>query len=455
MMSLHTIAEVLQGHLQGADAMITSVDSDSRRAQPGQLFVALTGEKFDGHDFLDQVAGMGVAAALVSKPVATTLPTVQVQDTRLAMGQLASWWRQKWAMPLIAVTGSNGKTTTKEMIAAIMQVHVGGADKVLATAGNFNNDIGMPLTLLRLRQLHRCAVIEMGMNHLGEIAYLTQLARPDVAVINNAGTAHIGELGSRENIARAKGEIFAGLHAEGTAVINADSPFADYWRGLNAGRRVLTFGLHATADVRADNLSLAAESTFQLHYQGASVTLTLPVPGQHNVMNALAAAAASLAAGASLTDIEQGLQQFGGVKGRLQIKTAANGARVIDDTYNANPDSMKAALDVLRGYTQPTWFVMGDMGELGADAEAMHGMVGDYARQAGVAHFYGLGQYSRAAVLAFGDHGRHFDSVETLIADLQQQTTASDVVLVKGSRFMKMERVVDGLVEAQASNINK
>ncbi|SDK55889.1 UDP-N-acetylmuramoyl-tripeptide--D-alanyl-D-alanine ligase [Methylophilus rhizosphaerae] len=451
MMTLQNIADVLHGTLHGTDVLVTSVDTDSRRVQPSQLFVALPGEKFDGHDFLPQVVAQGAAAALVSRPVDTALPVVQVSDTRLAMGQLAAYWRQHLGLPVIAVTGSNGKTTTKEMIAAIMQVHVGGAGQVLATAGNFNNDIGMPLTLLRLRDTHRCAVIEMGMNHLGEIDYLTRLARPNVAVINNAGTAHIGELGSRENIAKAKGEIFAGLADDGVAVINADSEFAGYWRSLNAHRRVLTFGLSVDAEVRASIVACEPVSSFTLHYQGASVALTLAVPGAHNVMNALAAAAASLAAGASLPEVAQGLQSFGGVKGRLQLKTAANGATVIDDTYNANPDSMKAALDVLQHYRQRTWFVMGDMGELGADAAAMHAMVGHYAKESGVDNLYALGTQSQFAVQAFGSQGQYFDSVETLASALKKNLAADDVVLVKGSRFMQMERVVSALVETQAA----
>lgn len=448
-MQLHEIAQVLHGTLQGDAAVaVTSVDTDSRRVQSGQLFVALPGDKFDGHDFLPQVLAQGAAAALVSRPVSTDLPTVQVADTRLAMGQLAACWRQKLGTPMIAVTGSNGKTTTKEMIAAIMQIHTGGVARVLATAGNFNNDIGMPLTLLRLLPQHRCAVIEMGMNHLGEIDYLTRLARPDVAVINNAGTAHIGELGSRENIARAKGEIFAGLSASGVAVINADSPFADYWHALNDGRRVLTFGTASGADVRGAVTEQAGQIALGIDYQGQSVHVTLPVPGLHNGMNALAAAAASLAAGASLQEVAQALAGFAGVKGRLQIKTASNGATLIDDTYNANPDSMKAALDVLHGYTSPTWFVMGDMGELGPEAEAMHAMIGEYARAQGVQHFYGLGRLTRGAVQAFGAGARHFESLDVLVAALQATLPANAVVLVKGSRFMQMERVVNWLVAA-------
>lgn len=451
MIALSDIATVLHGTLQVEDVTVTSVDTDSRRAQPGQLFIALPGEKFDGHDFLSQVAAQGAVAALVSRPVDSPLPTVRVKDTRLALGQLASWWRQQWALPLIAVTGSNGKTTTKEMIAAILQVHSGRADAVLATAGNFNNDIGMPLTLLRLRPTHRHAVIEMGMNHLGEIDYLTRLACPDVAVINNAGTAHIGELGSRENIAKAKGEIFAGLRSDGVAVINADSDFADYWRGLNAARRVVTFGMDANADVRGEMLDAA--SSFKLHYQHQTVPVTLAVPGVHNVMNALAAAATTLAAGVSLADVGLGLQQFAGVNGRLQQKTAANGAVVIDDTYNANPDSMRAALEVLKNTGQNTLFVMGDMGELGADAEDMHAQIGRYAKTCGVNKLYALGKFTQAAVQAFGQPAQHFATLAALLATLQAEMQAEDVVLVKGSRFMQMERVVNALVALQTTDI--
>jgi UDP-N-acetylmuramoyl-tripeptide--D-alanyl-D-alanine ligase len=445
MIALKTIADVLQGTLTGQDVMVSAVDTDSRRVQTGQLFVALPGEKFDGHDFLPQVAAQGAVAALVSKSVETVLPTVLVKDTRLALGQLASWWRQQLALPLIAVTGSNGKTTTKEMIAAIMQVHVGGAEQVLATAGNFNNDIGMPLTLLRLRPTHRCAVIEMGMNHLGEIDYLTRLARPNVAVINNAGTAHIGELGSRENIAKAKGEIFTGLAEDGVAVINADSDFADYWRGLNATRRIVSFGMQQAADVQGEMLD--AERVFTIRFQGETVTVKLAVPGVHNVMNALAAAASCLAAGVTLNQVAQGLAQFGGVKGRLQQKLAACGARLIDDTYNANPDSMKAALDVLKRQGGSAVFVMGDMGELGADAEAMHAEIGRYAKDSGIRQLYALGNMSQAAVQAFGPQAQHFESLSSLVEALNKAVTAQDTVLVKGSRFMQMERVVQALVE--------
>lgn len=447
MIALQQLVPVLHGQLIGASTeglcQFNGVETDSRRVQPGQLFVALQGAHFDGHAFLTQVAEKGAVAALVHKPSAQAndLPQLLVADTRIALGQLAGWWRQQCATPMIAVTGSNGKTTTKEMLAAIMAQVTGQPAQVLATAGNFNNDIGMPLTLLRLQPSHRYAVIEMGMNHLGEIDYLTRLARPNVALIINAGTAHIGELGSRENIAKAKGEIFAGLGDEGIAVINADSDFADYWRSLNVGRRMMTFAMHSAADVRGQTQA----DGLQLSYQGQHISVTLAVPGEHNQMNALAAATAALAAGASLAQVRAGLQAFAGVNGRLQRKTAANGARLIDDTYNANPDSMRAALDVLHAQAGRTLFVMGDMGELGADADAMHAEMGRYAQTLGVAKLFALGQHSLAAVKAFGADAQHFASLEDLLDAVQAEMTAEDVVLVKGSRFMQMERVVNAL----------
>lgn len=452
MMRLQEIAQVLDGIMQGDNVEIQSVDTDSRRVIPGQLFVALDGARFDGHDFLPQVMQQGAVAALVSKKVDSPLPTVKVADTRLAIGKLSAYWRRKWGMPLIAVTGSNGKTTTKEMISAIMQQCFQDDAQVLSTAGNFNNDIGLPLTLLRLRSQHRIAVIEMGMNHLGEIDYLTRLATPEVALINNAGTAHIGELGSRENIAKAKGEIFNGLSETGIAVFNADSAFAGYWQQLNVGRRTMTFGLKAlSADVVGDYQPVSSLSSFTLHYAGQSVQVHLSVPGEHNVMNALAAATASLAAGATLEAVVAGLEKFNGVSGRLQLKTALNGAQVIDDTYNANPDSMKAALAVLRSYDAETWFVMGDMGELGEEAEAMHRQIGAYAKTCGIRHFIGFGAMTRFATAAYGSGAQHFETLETLINTLQQALTDQDVVLIKGSRFMQMERVVNGLVKAKSA----
>ncbi len=453
-MLLSDIAKAVNGRLKDHDVTVSSVDIDSRRIQAGQLFVALKGERFDGHDFLAQVGVQGAVAALVSQPVETVLPLVEVLDTRIALGQLAAYHRQQLGLPLIAITGSNGKTTTKEMTAAMMQAHFKSSEAVLATDGNFNNDIGMPLTLLRLRQQHKVAVIEMGMNHLGEIDYLAKLARPNVAVINNAGTAHIGELGSRENIAKAKGEIFAGLGEDGIAVVNADDRFADYWLGLNKHRRVLQFGLKTSADVYADAIQMGTDTSMRIHYQGQQVAVRMAVIGQHNVYNALAAATVSLATGASLQAVAQGLADFGGVKGRLQHKLGLQGVTLIDDTYNANPDSMKAAIDVCVGMGKPVWFVMGDMGEMGADARALHAEVGAYANQKGIAQLFALGELTAHAVNSFGNAGKHFADIETLIEALKVQVNSEVLVLVKGSRFMKMERVVEALMSDQAETVS-
>ncbi|MGH8632040.1 MAG: UDP-N-acetylmuramoyl-tripeptide--D-alanyl-D-alanine ligase, partial [Burkholderiales bacterium] len=367
-----------------------------------------------------------------------------VADTRVGLGKLAAWWRGRFDIPLIAITGSNGKTTVKEMLAAILRTHAGEA-AVLATQGNLNNDIGVPLTLLRLEPRHRYAVIEVGMNHLGEIAYLSRLARPTAAIINNAGTAHIGEVGSVEAIARAKGEILEGLSAEGVAILNSDDAFADSWRQLARGKRIVDFGLDRRAAVTA---------RYELGETGSLVTLTTPqqafvvrlaVAGVHNVRNALAATTAAWVAGAPAAKIAAGLSEYQGVSGRAQQLRLPNGALLIDDTYNANPESMKAALSVLAGCAGKRIFVMGDMGELGEAAGAMHVEIGIFARRAGAHRLYTLGEASAAAARAFGEGAAHFDSVEALVAALEPELDPGSAVLVKGSRFMRMERVVAAL----------
>lgn len=447
MMILSEIAQVLGGQLQGQDLRIAGVESDSRRVQAGQLFVALNGQNVDGHGFIPEVADKGVFAALVTRYVDSPLPQIKVADTRIALGQLAAYWRQKLGVTLYAVTGSNGKTTTKEMLASMMRAHFKSEEAVLATEGNFNNDIGMPLTLLKLKPSHQAAVIEIGMNHMGEIAYLTDIAKPDVALINNAGTAHIGELGSRENIAQAKGEIFSGLPQNGVAVINADDHFAGYWQGLNCNRKIVTFGMKTGADVQGRALSDAG--LVELSAQGEAVTVQMPLMGEHNVYNALAATAVARQAGVSLTCIKTALEGFGGVKGRLQIKQATHGALLIDDTYNANPDSMKAAIDVLKQYRKNTWFVMGDMGELGDGAAQMHADIGSYAKTQQIQHLCTLGKASAYASQSYGGVATHYEDIEALVADLKKSTAEDDVILVKGSRFMRMERVVDALTSRE------
>ena len=444
MITLSEIAKAVNGRMIGADALVQSVGSDSRHIIKNQLFVGIKGEHFDGNSYALEAINQGAAAVLVSDANTQASAALVVQDTRLALGQLAKHWREKFKIPLVAVTGSNGKTTVKEMIAAILSAAKGS---VLATQGNLNNDIGMPMTLLKMRAEHTVAVIEMGMNHLGEIDYLTRLAKPNVAVINNAGTAHIGEVGSRENIAKAKGEIFAGLADDGIAVINTDDDFADYWKSLNKNRKILTFALDAKADVTASYQTLDGASQLQLTTPSGSIGFRLNMLGKHNISNALAASACAVALGVSNADIARGLESFSGVKGRLQRKNGLNGAALIDDTYNANPDSMKAAIDVLANQAGKLIFVMGDMAELGADSAQMHAEIGAYANQKGVHQLLCFGETSQRASLEFGVNAKHYASLPALLEAVSGLMNKDTTVLVKGSRFMQMERVVNAIEE--------
>ncbi len=447
MFELSAAARAIGARHLGADARIMRVTTDSRDARSGDLFVALKGPRFDGHGFVDQALAAGAVAALVMDTGAVKTEGARllaVADTRLGLGKLAAWWRGRFDIPLVAVTGSNGKTTVKEMLAAILRVHAGEAG-VLATAGNLNNDIGVPLTLLRLEARHRYAVIEMGMNHLGEIAYLSRLARPTAAIINNAGTAHIGEVGSVEAIARAKGEILEGLSAEGVAIINGDDAFSDYWRQLARGRRLVDFGLDRRATVTGRYELGEAGSLLTLATPQEEVVVRLAVPGVHNVRNALAAATAAWSAGVPSAHIAAGLFEYKGSSGRLTQLQLPSGALLIDDTYNANPESMKAALSVLAGCAGRRIFVMGDMGELGEATGAMHAEIGVFARRAGAHSLYALGDASAGAARAFGEGAAHFDSIEALVSALAPELGPGCAVLVKGSRFMRMERVVEAL----------
>jgi len=449
MMMLSEAAAALGVQHVGADMQFTSVGSDSRNIVAGQLFVALKGANFDGNSFAQEALKLGAVAVLVSDATVQVEPRIVVADTRLALGELAKYWRQKFDMPVVAVTGSNGKTTTKEMLSAILSVVTQDRASVHATYGNLNNDIGVPLTLLKMQPSHQYAVVEMGMNHLGEIDYLTHIAQPDVALINNAGIAHIGELGSRDNIAKAKGEIFAGLKPDGVAVINADSDYASYWKSLNPNRKIVTFGLKKAADVSARYQELDGYASVLLTAAGTEVSVQLNVQGEHNISNALAAATAAYALGVSLSDIGRGLASFTGVYGRLERKAGINGAVVIDDTYNANPDSMKAAINVLAKLAGKKILVLGDMGELGADAQNMHAEVGAYAKAAGLTALYCLGNLSVETARSFGQGAEHFSSAEAIAQAVLPALEQGTTVLVKGSRFMQMERVVNLLVETQ------
>ncbi|HUP30811.1 MAG TPA: UDP-N-acetylmuramoyl-tripeptide--D-alanyl-D-alanine ligase [Usitatibacter sp.] len=443
MMDVGQLARALGGKGHGEAARFSGVATDTRTVVDGDLFIALKGERFDGHDYVVEAFKRGAAAALVSRavPGASAMPHVVVDDTRLALGRLAAHWRSRFAMPLVALTGSNGKTTVKEMLAAILASHSGRREDVLATEGNLNNDIGMPLTLLRLREHHHYAVIEMGMNHAGEIDYLTRIAQPTVALVNNAQRAHVGMLGSVEAIARAKGEIYAGLKPSGIAVVNEDDAHAGYWKGLNSGRRIVTFGLSERAAVRGT----AEGGQLRIVTPLDAFAVTLQVTGEHNARNALAACAAAHALEMPPRAMQAGLAGFTGVPGRLQRRRGAAGGWVIDDSYNANPESMRAAVQVLAVERARKVFVMGDMGELGAGADAMHREIGAYAKSHGIDALYTLGSDSRHAAEGFGSGARVFDDVAALIAAAKGEAVAGATVLVKGSRFMQMERVADAL----------
>ncbi len=456
MMRLVEAAQALGAQALNGDAEILRVSTDTRSIVVGDLFIAIKGERFDGHDFVEAAYQQGAAAVMVARDWAAghslSQPAMVVEDTRLALGQLAAWWRSRFAIPLIGITGSNGKTTVKEMTAAILraQAHADGFgdDSVLATTGNLNNDIGLPLMLLRLRQTHRYAVIEMGMNHAGEIRYLTRLARPTVALVNNAQRAHLAGLGSVGDVARAKGEIFEGLEDGGTAIINADDTYASLWRECNAGiagRQLLSFGLSQAADVSAHCELHALGSTLNIAMPQGTLEVVLSAPGLHNARNALAAMAAALAAGATLAAVHTGLLAFSGVKGRLQIRPALDGATLIDDSYNANPDSVRAAIDVLAATPGKKILVLGDMGEIGDRAGQFHDEIGGYAKSQGVDLLFTLGEQSEVAAHNFGPGGSHYAAADALIAAISGNLDAHTVVLVKGSRFMRMERIADAL----------
>lgn len=443
---LSQVAQAVDGRLMGADVALTGVSTDTRAAAGGQLFIALRGERFDAHDFLAQAVANGAAAVLVADEgkLPAGISAVLVADTRLALGRLAAAWRAAFKLPVIAVTGSNGKTTTKEMIASILQAHFG--DDVLATRGNFNNDIGLPLTLLGLNATHRAAVIEMGMNHPGEIAYLAPIGAPDVALVTNAQRAHLEGMGDMDEVAREKGSIFGGLPAGGIAVINADDNYADCWRAMAAPHVVRSFGIDRAADVQGKVRQHGLETDLELSAPEGSATIRLRIPGRHNARNAVAAAAACLAAGLPLAAVAAGLHAFAGVKGRLQRRAGKRGAEILDDTYNANPDSVRAGIDVLAATVGRKLLVLGDMGEIGEASGQYHDEIGGYAKSQGVDRLFALGDAAQQAVRNFGEGARHYCNIDKLIAAVDKDLGPETTVLVKGSRFMKMERVVDALV---------
>jgi len=445
-LTLEEIAEMTGGVLHGADVAIDSVATDSRLVKTDQLFIAIKGERFDAHDFVADLVGKA-GAALVHKKIDCDLPQVVVKDTLQALADLASAWRKQFKKPVIGLTGSNGKTTLKEMLAAILSLE----GNVLATHGNLNNDIGMPLTLLRIRKEHDFAVIEMGANHFGEIDFLTKIARPDVAVVNNAGAAHLEGFGNLEGVAQAKGEIFIGLGTRGVAVINADDKYADYWNDSNKGREVFTFGINNESTISGRLLS---DGGLMIKAGSNEVRANLKLLGRHNAMNALAATAVSTALGIKLDTIIEGLESLQPVKGRLAPVAGIYNSQILDDTYNANPDSAVAALDVL-AQRKNTAFVLGDMGELGENTIKMHESIGEKAKNIGINRMYCLGNNSEKACDKFGKNGQSFSEMDELLnslkKDIAKSMTENMTILVKGSRTMKMERAVEALRQKDAA----
>jgi UDP-N-acetylmuramoyl-tripeptide--D-alanyl-D-alanine ligase len=440
------LARRLEAPLHGNDARFTRVATDTRALAPGDLFVALKGERFDGHDYLEQARQAGAAGALVSDVQPSNLPQVIVKDTLAGLQEYAVSWRGDFHLPVIGVTGSNGKTTVKQMLSGICARR----GPVLATVGNLNNHIGVPLTLLSLREEHKTAIVEMGANHPGEIAQLAGMARPEIGVVNNAGDAHLEGFGSREGVAQAKGELFAELGDRGIAVINADDDYAPLWRELAGGADILTFGLAEHANVRAVNPQpeppeAPTAMDFVLATPIGSQNVTLPLPGVHNVRNALAAAACAVALGMDLRDIAAGLMAVRPAPGRLSWRRAHNGARLLDDSYNANPTSLRAGLELLGAVQARRWLVLGDMGELGRGSEQLHFAAGEDARALGIERLYALGPLARHAAAGFGAGAVHFDDAGALIAEVRERLSPGVAVLVKGSRSSRMERVVAGL----------
>ncbi len=451
MMSLQEAALILGDATEHATAAVQRVTTDTRQLRQGDLFVALRGEHFDGHAFVAEALRRGAVGAVVEADAdgdGDRPHLIRVSDTALALADLAGAWRRRINPRVVAVTGSNGKTTVKEMLAAILRSAaslegMSADDSVLATVGNLNNTLGLPMTLLRLRAGHRWAVVEMGMNRVGEIAAMTRVAQPDVALINNVQRAHVGMLGSLAAVARAKGELFAGLPAGGVAVLPAGEAMTAVLRDCAAGHPVVDFALDRPALVQGTTRG----ETLQISWPEASIQVRLNVPGRHNQANAVAAAAAAMALGIPAEAICLGLEGFQGVPGRLQSRFSALGALVIDDTYNANPDSVAAAIAVLAARPGRRILALGDLGELGDEAPLLHAEVGRVARAAGIDDCFTLGELTRETCRAFGARAHHFESAAALVATLQPQLNADATVLVKGSRFMQMERVVEGLVQ--------
>ena len=451
-LSLSEIASATQGQVIGEDIIANFIGTDSRALDPGDVFLALKGPNFDGHRFIDQVITLGCSAVIVDHPLDANIPQVIVADTRIALGKLGAYVKARLAPKTVGITGSSGKTTVKEMVAAILS----RLGNVLATQGNFNNDIGVPLTLLRLEEKHDYAVIEMGANHIGEIAYTTELVAPDIAMINNIAAAHLEGFGDLCGVARAKGEIFEGLPADGIAIYNQDCKYAHKWQWRLTDKNVRRFSCVGDADCFSSAVRLDEDgcASFQLNTGNGNIVIQLTVPGKHNVCNAVAAATVVLELGVSLEDIRIGLAEMAPVDGRLNLHQLSQNCRLIDDTYNANVESIKAATGLLASYPGIRVLVLGDMAELGSDARSYHQEVGEYAKSSGINYLFTLGVLSQSTSDAFEGNGRHFSSREQLVSCLTQllkQESQQISILVKGSRSAHMEHVVQEIIAWQNS----
>jgi UDP-N-acetylmuramoyl-tripeptide--D-alanyl-D-alanine ligase len=448
-LQLSNIARAVNGELSGGDLTVIGAGIDTRTLQTGNLYIAIEGQRFDGHEFAEQARLAGATAMLVKRLLPVGLPQILVNDTRLALAELAGYWRKQLPVKIAGVTGSNGKTSVKEMIAAIFATQ----GNTLFTQGNLNNDIGVPLTLLRLNEDHRYAVIEMGANHPGEIAYTSHYAQADVCVISNVGPAHIEGFGSIQGVANTKAEIIESLQPDGIAVLNRDDVFYDFWLANKVGgRKSVSFGLNDAADVRAENIHSELDnqgfvSCFDLITDAGTTIIRFNLAGEHNVKNALAATAVALQFGISLSDIKRGLEQMKPVTGRMQTLHGKKGNIVIDDSYNANPASLKAALQAIKQCQQPIWLALGAFGELGSDSANIHTEMGAMIKAMPVERLFATGELARNTVAAFGENGQFFDQQVDLINALEQAITGKEIILIKGSRSQKMENVAAALVD--------
>lgn len=446
-MLLNEIANATHGTLMGENLTITAASIDTRTLKKGDLYIAIKGEKFDGHTFVEKAAIAGAKAILVEQETTVSLPQIIVKDSHLALAEFAAAWKEKANVTTVGITGSNGKTTVKEMIAGILNIN----SSVLFTQGNLNNDIGVPLTLLKLQQENKYAVIEMGANHAGEIEYSSHYAKPDVAVITNVGAAHIEGFGSLQGVAKAKSEIIAGLDKSGTAVLNKDDAFYSVWQAIAGNRKTRTFGIQNDANITAQELVSDIEkgiffTQFVLLTETDRITVKLKLAGQHNVMNALAATACCLSLGINLQQIKQGLEEISPVTGRLQPLLGIQDSLVIDDSYNANPDSFKVALDVLKQCKGEHWVVLGALGEMGTKSETIHKELGTLIKSKNVARVLAIGSDAEFSVQEFGKGATFFKSHEQLISALKSEIKGGETILIKGSRAQKMEKVVAALV---------